>query len=104
MEILFFPLFKYNLMQLRFLLRNSTRFQHEHLVLILKHENTLWLVMSGDRKYQTPLSVVLRCSFLIGVNEGNERDKSLITLKRMSHVALTFLIIVPYANFMHHTT
>jgi hypothetical protein len=44
-------LFKYNLMQLRFLLRNLTRFHHEHLVLILKRENTSCLVMSGVRKY-----------------------------------------------------
>jgi hypothetical protein len=32
MEILFLPLFKYNLMQIRILLRNLTRFHHEHLV------------------------------------------------------------------------
>jgi hypothetical protein len=57
------PLFKYNLMQqLRFLLRNLTRFCHEHLVLILKHKNTSWLVMSSVMKYQTPLSNVLKCS------------------------------------------
>jgi hypothetical protein len=28
--------------------------------------------MSGVRKNQTPLSYVLKCSYLIGVNEGNE--------------------------------
>jgi hypothetical protein len=39
--------------KLRFLLRNSTRFHHEHLVLVLIFENTSWLVMSGVRKYQT---------------------------------------------------
>jgi hypothetical protein len=48
------PLFKYNLMQLRFLLRNLQRFHNEHLVLVLKLKNTSWLVMSGVRKYQTP--------------------------------------------------
>jgi hypothetical protein len=53
----FLPLFKYNLMQLRFLLSNLTRFHHEQLVLILKLENTLWLVMSGVRKYRTPLKL-----------------------------------------------
>jgi hypothetical protein len=42
-------LFEYNLMQLRFLLRDLTRFHHEHLVLILKLKNILWLVMSGVR-------------------------------------------------------
>jgi hypothetical protein len=51
MEFPFFPLFKYNLMQLRFLLRNLTRFHHDHLVLILKLKNISWLVMSGVRKY-----------------------------------------------------
>jgi hypothetical protein len=56
------PLFKYNLLQLRFLLRNSTMFHHEHLVVVLMLENTSWLVMSGVRKYQTPLSHVLTCS------------------------------------------
>jgi hypothetical protein len=61
-EILFLPLSKYNLMQLRFLLRNLTRFHHEHLVVILKHKNTSWLVMSSVRKYQTPLSYILKCS------------------------------------------
>jgi hypothetical protein len=44
-------------MQLRFLLRNLTKFHHEHLVLILKLENTSWLIMSGVRKYQTPLKL-----------------------------------------------
>jgi hypothetical protein len=82
---------------------NLTRFHNEHLVLILKHKNTSWLVLSGVRKYQTPLSYVLKCSYLIGVNLGNERDKLLITLKLMSCAALTILIIVPYDNFMHHT-
>jgi hypothetical protein len=62
MEFSFLPLFKYNLIQLRFLLRNLIRFHHEHLVLILKLENTSWLVMSSVRKYQTPLSYVLKCS------------------------------------------
>jgi hypothetical protein len=62
MEILFLPLFKYNLMQLRFLLMNLTRFHHEHSVLILNHKNTSWLVMSTVRKYHTPLSYVLKCS------------------------------------------
>jgi hypothetical protein len=57
-----FPLFKYNLMQLRFLLRNLIRFHHEYLVLILKLKNTSWLVMSGVRKYRTPLSYVLKCN------------------------------------------
>jgi hypothetical protein len=104
MEISFLPLFKYNLMQLWFLLRNVTRFHHEHLALILKHKNTSWLVMSSVMKYSTSLSYVLKCSLLIGVIEGNERDKSLSTLKHMSHVALTIPIIVPYVNFMHHTT
>jgi hypothetical protein len=49
-------------LQLRSLLRNLTRFHHEHLVLILKYENTTWLVMSGIRKHETPLSYVLKCS------------------------------------------
>jgi hypothetical protein len=62
----------------RFLLRNLTRFYHEHLALILKLKKTSWLVMSGVRKYQT-------------------------TLKLMSRVVLTIPIIVPYINFMHHT-
>jgi hypothetical protein len=62
MEIPFLPLFKYNLLQLSFLLRSSTRFHHEHLVLILKHKNISWLVMSSVTKYQTPLSYVLKCS------------------------------------------
>jgi hypothetical protein len=62
LEILFLPLFKYNLMQLRFLLRNLTRFHYEHLVLILKHKNTSWLVMSSVRKYQAPLCYVLKFS------------------------------------------
>jgi hypothetical protein len=60
--IFILPLFKYNLMQLRFLLRNLTWFHHEHLVLILKLKNTSWLVMSGVRKYQIPVSYVLKCS------------------------------------------
>jgi hypothetical protein len=62
MEFPFLPLFKYNLMQLRFLLRNLTRFYHEHLVFILKLKNTSWMVMSGVRKYQPPLSYVLKCN------------------------------------------
>jgi hypothetical protein len=62
MKFLFLPLFKCNLMQLRFLLRNIMRFHHEHLVLILKLKNTSWLVMSGVREYQTPLSYVLKCN------------------------------------------
>jgi hypothetical protein len=49
-------------MQLRFLLRNLTMFHHEHLVLVLKVKDTSWLVMSGVRKYQTPLIHVLKCS------------------------------------------
>jgi hypothetical protein len=102
MEIPFLPLFKYCLMPLRFLLRDLTRFHHEHLVLILKLENTSWLFMSGVRRYQTPLRYILNCSYLIGVNEENERDKLLITLKLKSSVALTIPIIVPYVNFMHH--
>jgi hypothetical protein len=40
MEIPFLPLFKYNLRKLRILLKNLTRFHHEHLVLILKHKIT----------------------------------------------------------------
>jgi hypothetical protein len=51
MEIFIFALVKYNLMQLRFLFRNLTRFRHEHLVLILKLKDTSWLVMSAVRKY-----------------------------------------------------
>jgi hypothetical protein len=62
MEFPFLPLFRYNLMQLRFLLWNLIRFQHEHLVLVLKLKNTSWLVMSGVRKYQNPLSHVHKCS------------------------------------------
>jgi hypothetical protein len=53
MEFPFFALIKYNLMQLRFLLRNLTRFHHEHLVLVLKLKNTSWFVMGGVRKYRT---------------------------------------------------
>jgi hypothetical protein len=100
-EIPLLPL--YNLLQLRFLLRNLKRFHHENLVIILKHRNNSWLVMSSVTKYRMPLSYVLKCSYLIRVNEENERDKLLITLNLMSHVALTFPIIVPYVNFMHHT-
>jgi hypothetical protein len=59
MEFPFLPVFKYNLMQLRFLLRNLIRFHHEHLVLVLMLENTSWLVMSGVRRYQTTLSLFL---------------------------------------------
>jgi penicillin-binding protein-related factor A (putative recombinase) len=44
---------------LRFLLKNLTMFHHEHLVLILKHKNTLWLVVRSVRKNQT---YVLKCS------------------------------------------
>jgi hypothetical protein len=62
MEFPFLPMFKYDLMQLRFLLRNLMRFHHGHLVLILMLKNTSWLVMSGVRKYQTPLSYVLKCN------------------------------------------
>jgi hypothetical protein len=72
-------------------------------VLILNYKDASWLVMSSVRKYQTPLGYVLKCSYLIGVNEGNERDKSLITLKLMNCVALSFLIVVPFINFMDHT-
>jgi hypothetical protein len=57
------PLFKCNIMQLRFLLSNLLRFHHEHLLLILKHENTSWLVLNGVRKYGTPLRYVLKCSY-----------------------------------------
>jgi hypothetical protein len=57
-----FALSKWNLMQLRFLFRNLTRFHHECLVLILKLEITSWLVMSGIRKYQNPLSYVVKYS------------------------------------------
>jgi hypothetical protein len=73
-----------------------TRFHHEHIVLILKHKITSSLVMSSVRKYQTPLSSILKCCWLIGVNEGNENYKSLITLKHVSHVALTFVIIFTF--------
>jgi Na+/phosphate symporter len=59
--------------------------------------------MSSVRKYQPLLTYVLKCSELIGVNQENERDESLITLKHMSRVALTFLIVVPFVNFMYHT-
>jgi hypothetical protein len=59
--------------------------------------------MSSVRRYQIPLTYVLKRSSLIGVNERNERDKLLITLKHMSRAALAFLIIVPFTNFMHHT-
>jgi hypothetical protein len=101
----FLPLFKYILIQLRFLLRNSTRLHHEHLVLILEHENTSWLGMSGVLgSIEPPLGYVLKCSKLIGGNYGNERDKSLITLKHMSRVALAFHFFVSYIKFMHHTT
>jgi hypothetical protein len=55
-------LVKYNLMQLRFLFKNLTRFHYEHLVPILKLENTSWLVMSGITKYQNPLNYVLKYS------------------------------------------
>jgi hypothetical protein len=51
MEFPFLPSFKYNLIQLRFLLRNLKRFHHEHLVLMLKLKNTSWLAMSGVRTY-----------------------------------------------------
>jgi hypothetical protein len=57
MEISFLPLFEYNLMQLRFLFRNLTRFHHEHLVLLLKLKNTSWLVIGGVRKYRVPLKL-----------------------------------------------
>jgi hypothetical protein len=40
MKIQVLPMFRYNLMQLRFLLRNLTRFHPEHLVLILMNKNT----------------------------------------------------------------
>jgi hypothetical protein len=62
MEILFLALSNFNLMQLRFLLRNLTRFHHEHLVLILNLKITSWLAMSSVRKYRTPLSYVFKCS------------------------------------------
>jgi hypothetical protein len=51
MEFPFLPLSKYNLMQLRFLLKNITRFHHEHLVFILKLKDTSWLVMGAVGKY-----------------------------------------------------
>jgi hypothetical protein len=58
-----FGLFKYNLMKVRFLLKNLTRFPHEHLVLILRIKITSWLVMNSVRKRKTtPLSYVLMCS------------------------------------------
>jgi hypothetical protein len=41
---------------------NLIRFHYEYLVLILKLKNTSWLVMSGVRKYRTPLSYVLKCN------------------------------------------
>jgi hypothetical protein len=59
--------------------------------------------MSSVRRYQTPLTYVLKSSWLIGVNDGNEIDKSLITLKHMSRVTIAFLIVVPFINFMQHT-
>jgi hypothetical protein len=64
MEIPFLPLFKYILMELWFLLRNLTRIHHEHLVIILKHKNTSWLVMGTIKMYRAPppLSYVLKCS------------------------------------------
>jgi hypothetical protein len=62
MEISIFALVKYNPMQLRFLFKKLTRFHHEHLVLILKLEFPSWLVMSGIRKYQSPLGYVLKYS------------------------------------------
>jgi hypothetical protein len=83
LEIFPFALVKYNIMQLRFLFRNLTRFRHEHVVLILKQENTSWLVISGIRRYQNPLSYILKCSLLI-------------TFKLVSHVAVTILTFVPY--------
>jgi hypothetical protein len=82
MEFSIFALFKYNLMKVRFLFKNLTRFPHEHLVLILGLKITSWLVMSSVRKSKPPpLSYVLKCSQLIGVNEGNANIKSLITFK-----------------------
>jgi hypothetical protein len=65
-------------MQLRFLLRNLTRFHNEHLVLILKHKNTSWLVMSTIKKYQTLLTYVLK--YLIVLNLGASRVMSLLVL------------------------
>jgi hypothetical protein len=62
LRIFNFALVKYNLMQLRFLFRSLTRFHHDHLVLILKQQITSWLVMSGIRKYQNPLSYALKFS------------------------------------------
>jgi hypothetical protein len=62
MEFPFLPLFKCNAMQLTFLLRNLTRFHSEHLVLVLKLKSTSWLVKSDVRRYENPLSHVLKCS------------------------------------------
>jgi hypothetical protein len=62
LEFSIFALVKYNLMQLWFLFKNVTRFHHEQLVLIIKLEITSWLVMSGIKKYQNPLSYVLKYS------------------------------------------
>jgi hypothetical protein len=61
-EFSIFAVVKYNLMQLRFLFKNLTRFHHEQLMLILKLEITSWLAMSGIRKYQNPLSYGLKYS------------------------------------------
>jgi hypothetical protein len=38
-----------------------------------------------------PLRYVLKCSYLIGVNEGNVRDKLLIALKLMKRALLPSL-------------
>jgi hypothetical protein len=54
------------------------------------------LVMSGFRKYENHLSYLFKYSYLIGVNEGNEKDKLLITLKLVSCVTLAILTFVPY--------
>jgi hypothetical protein len=83
-------------MQIRFLFGNLTWFHHEHLVLILKQEITLLLVISGIRMYRNPLSYVPKCSYVIGVNDGNEKDNLLTTLKLLSRVVLTILTFVPY--------
>jgi hypothetical protein len=74
-----------------FLLKNLTRFNHEHLVLILKHKIISWSVMSSVRRNQTPLSYTLKW-----VNEANENYKSLITLKHVRFVTITLLVFVAF--------
>jgi hypothetical protein len=54
------------------------------------------LVMSSVRKNQTPLSYALKCSWLIGVIEGNENYKSLIALEHVSRLIITLLVLVVF--------